>query len=49
MKMEEMKNIVVRISILISKEDKEKLLELCKQFDTDLSKFMRKLIKKVIR
>ena len=41
-------NGVVRINLLIPREDKEKLLEICKQFDTDLSKFMRQLIKKVI-
>ncbi len=46
--MENVENKDVKISVIIPKEDKEKLLELCKQFDTDLSKFLRKLIKKVI-
>ena len=46
--MENEENKDVKISIIIPIEDKAKLLELCKQFDTDLSKFMRKLIKKVI-
>lgn len=39
---------MVNINVLVPKEDKDKLLEICKQFDTDLSKFLRKIIKKVI-
>ena len=35
----------VRINILIPKEDKEKLQEICEEFDTDLSKLIRQLLK----
>ncbi len=37
-----------RINILIEAEDKKKLLELSEKADLDLSKLMRKIIKKVI-
>lgn len=46
--MSEKESEMERFSILIPKEDKEKLQEICKKFDTDFSKFIRKLIKKVI-
>ena len=47
--MESKENGIVRINILISKEDKEKLLEVCNEFDTDLSKLLRKTIKRLIK
>ncbi len=46
--MSEKESKIERISILIDPEDKAKLLELCEKFDTDISKFMRKMIKQVI-
>jgi len=39
---------MVRLNILISRSNKEKLQKICKKFDTDISKLIRKLIKKVI-
>ncbi|KKN30017.1 hypothetical protein LCGC14_0838340 [marine sediment metagenome] len=42
------KKKMVRMNILILPEDMEKLQKLCDKFDTDISKFMRKLIKKVV-
>ena len=35
----------VRISILIPKEDKKELQEICDKFDTDLSKLIRQVLK----
>ena len=46
--MTEKESEMERISILIEPEDKEKLQEICENLDTDISKFMRKLIKQVI-
>ena len=43
--MENAENKDVKINVLIPKEDKTELLELCKEFDTDLSKLIRKLIR----
>lgn len=39
---------MVRISILVESEDKAELWKICKQFDTDISHFLRKVIKQVI-
>jgi len=38
----------VKISLNIPEEHKEKLEKLAKEFDTDVSKFLRQLIKKVV-
>ena len=46
--MSEKESKMVRINILIELEDKEKLQEICDKFDTDISKFMRELIRQVI-
>ena len=43
--MENVENENVKLDVLIPKEDKAKLLEVCKEFDTDLSKLIRKLIR----
>ena len=43
--MENEENKIVVLSVKIPKKDKDKLLEQCKRFDTDLSKLIRKIIK----